>query len=366
MKLSSALFSVLPTPPYLLMPAVGLDISDHSIKFVELSRTRLHGRRLKRFASLPVPHGIVEGGKIIDRKKLVEALSTLAREHKIHFVCASLPEEEGYIFPAYVPRHLSDDEIREVLQFKLEENVPLTADKAIIDFEVVPGAPFISGQQMVSVSAYPAAIAQEYVDLLSAAGLEPLSLEVEAQAIARAVVPKKTKEVSMIVDIGRKRSGIAITQGQAVRFTATVDIGGDEIDTVLQSVLPDASPEDLTNIKNNQGLQYHDDTTGQEAFASFVKKLSGELDRYIVYWQTHKDIKGMDVAHRPVGQVYLVGGNANIVGLSEHLEGVLRVPVVKGNVWENAFSFDAFIPELPESESLGYAPAVGLALREDE
>ncbi len=366
MKLSSAVFSVLPTPPYLLMPAVGLDISDHSVKCIELSRTRQHGRQLKRFVSFSVPHGVVEGGKIVDKKKLVEVLSELAREYGIHFVRASLPEEEGYIFPAYVPRHLSDEEIREVLQFKLEENVPLTADNAVIDFEVVPGAPLIPGQQMVSVSAYPTKIAQEYVDLLFAAGLEPLSLEIEAQAVARAVIPKKTKEVSMIVDIGRKRSGIAIAQGQAVRFTATVDIGGDEIDAVLQSVLPDASSEDLTNIKNNQGLRYRDDSMGQEAFTSFAKKLSNELDRYIVYWQTHKDIKGMDVAHKPVERVYLVGGNANIVGLPEHLEGALRIPVTKGNVWENAFSFDTFIPELPETESLGYAPAIGLALREDE
>ncbi len=366
MKLSSAVFSVLPTPPYLLMPAVGLDISDHSVKCIEFTRTRLHGRRLKRFVSVPVPRGVVEGGKIVDKKKLTEVLSILAREHRIHFVRASLPEEAGYIFPAYVPRHLSDEEIREVLQFKLEENVPLTSDKAVIDFEVVPGAPLIPGQQMVSVSAYPTTVAQEYVDLLFAAGLEPLSLEIEAQAVARAVVPKKTKDVSMIVDIGRGQSGIAITQGQAVRFTATVDVGGDEIDAVLQSVLPDASSDDVTNIKNNQGLRYLDDTLGQEELMLFAKKLADELDRYIVYWQTHKDIKGVDVTHKSVGRIYLVGGNANIAGLPEYLEGALRVPVAKGNVWENAFSFDMFIPELPESESLGYAPAVGLALREDE
>lgn len=366
MSLVSRVLSIFPTPPYLLMPAAGLDISDHSVKFVEFIRTRRHGARLKRFASVSVPHGVIEGGKVADKKKLIDILSGFSKKHKIHFVRASLPEEEGYIFPAYVPRGLTSDEIRESLKFKIEENVPLSPDNAIIDYEVVPGAPTVPGQQMVSVSVYPSAVAEEYVGLLSAAGLETLSLEIEAQAVARAVVPKKSKAVAMVVDIGRKRSGISVVQGQTVRFTATIDIGGDEIDTVLQNVLPDASSEDLIRIKNEQGLRYQDDVLGKETFVSFAKRLSNELDRYIVYWQTHKDIKGYDVAHQGVEKIILVGGNANVAGLPEYLENALRVSVVKGNVWENAFSLDAFIPSISETESLGYAPAVGLALHEDE
>lgn len=366
MSLTAKVLSIFPTPAYLLMPAAGLDISDHSVKFVEFSKTRSRGRRLKRYGSISLPHGVIEGGKIVDKKKLVEVLSQLSREYKIRFVRASLPEEEGYIFPAYVPRHLSPKEIREVLSFKIEENVPLSPESATIDYEVVPGAPFIPGQQMVSVSVYPTAVVEEYVSLLSSAGFETLSLEIEAQAVARALVPKRSKDVSMIVDIGRKRSGIAVVQGQAVRFTATIDLGGDEIDSILQNTLPDASAEDLVRIKNEQGLRYQDDAMGREAFASFAKRLAEELDRYVIYWQTHKDIKGMEVAHQAVGKILLVGGNANIVGLPEYLENTMRIPVTKGNVWENAFSLDAFVPDLSESESLGYAPAVGLALHEDE
>jgi type IV pilus assembly protein PilM len=366
MSLITKVLSVFPTPAYLSMPAAGLDISDHSVKFVEFSKSRAHGRRLKRYGSVPIPHGVVEGGKVVDKKKLSVALAMLAQEYKIHFVRASLPEEEGYIFPSYVPGHLSHRDVRDVLRFKLEENVPLSPDNALIDFELVSNAPVVSGQQMVSVSAYPNSVAEEYVDLLKEAGLEPLSLEIEAQAIARAVVPKNFKGTTMVVDIGRKRSGIGIAHGQTVRFTATIDIGGDEVDAVLQNILPDASWEELTRVKDEQGMHYRDDATAVEAFASFAKRLATELDRYIVYWQTHKDIKGMDLPHQPIEKILLVGGNANTVGLPEYLENVLHLPASRGNVWENAFAFDTYIPDLSASESLGYAPAVGLALHEDQ
>src|SRR5690606_540290 len=149
------------------------------------------GRRVKRFASMAIPRGVVEHGRVLDKQKLITVLSEFARVNKIHYVRASLPEEAGYIFPAHVPEHLSHDETREALKFKIEENVPISLSDAIIDYEVVSGVPTSGGQRMVSVSVYPKKVAEEYVELLSAAGLEVLSLEIEAQAIARAIVPKK-------------------------------------------------------------------------------------------------------------------------------------------------------------------------------
>ncbi len=347
------------------MPAIGLDVSDHTVRFVSLSRNRKHGKRLDTYASTTVPRGIVECGRVIDKKKLVEMLRLFAYEHKLRLVRASLPEEEGYIFPVYVPRDLSKKEVREVLEFKIEENVPLSPQDAIIDYEYIPGAPSISGQRMVSVSAYPSSVVQEYVDIFSSAGLEVLSLEIEAQAIARAIIPKKTKSVSMIVDIGRKRSSIAVVQGQVARFTASIELGGDEIDAVLQSVNPNASSDDIALIRNERGLRYQGDLHGSEAFASFSKRLSEELNRHIVYWHTHKDIRGLDIVHQPIEKIFLVGGNANIFGLPEYLENTLRISTERGNVWENAFSLNEFVPKLSYAESLGYATAIGLALHEE-
>jgi Tfp pilus assembly PilM family ATPase len=67
----------------------------------------------------------------------------------------------------------------------------------------------------------------------------------------------------------------------------------------------------------------------------------------------------------PVTHAILVGGNASVRGLSEYLEGALRVPVVSGDVFTNLASRDAWIPSLDYTESLAYATAIGLALRDD-
>ncbi|MCR4274667.1 MAG: pilus assembly protein PilM [Candidatus Campbellbacteria bacterium] len=366
MTFTSRVLSLFPTPAYLSMLAAGIDVSDNSVKYITFSKSRTHGRRLSGYGSMQIPKGVVVGGKVVDAKKLTEVLSLFREKYKLHFVRASLPEEEGYIFPSYVPTGITKKEVQEVLEFKLAENVPLTASEAVFDFDSVRDASLFVGQRLVSVSAYPQAIAQQYADLLIASGLEPLSLEIEAQAIARAIVPKSFVGACMVVDVGRTRSGISVVRGQAVRFTATVDIGGDNVSDVILATLPATTEEDMVRIKNQEGLHFSGDATIRQGFETFAKSIATELDRYIVYWQTHKDIKDSNVSHIPIERVFLSGGNANIAGLPEYLAHALHIPVEIGNVWTNAFSLDGYVPEIPFNDSLGYASAIGLALHEHE
>lgn len=366
MTFTSRVLSIFPTPAYLTTPAAGIDVSDHSVKFITFSKNRVQGRRLSEYGAMSIPKGVVVDGKVVDRKKLIEALSLFREEHKLHFVRASLPEEEGYIFPAYVPAHISNKEVRDVLEFKLAENVPLTATEAVFDFDTVRSVPSVAGQRLVSVSAYPQSASQEYTDLFISAGLEPLSLEIEAQAIARAVVPKSFMGACMVVDVGKTRSGISVVRGQAVRFTATVSIGGDSINDALLLARPEITEEEMVRIKNEEGLRFTGDAAIREGFDAFAKNMTTELDRYIVYWQTHKDSKDGGVARIPIERVFLSGGNANIHGLAEYLSNELHIPVEVGNVWVNAFSLEGYVPEMPFNESLGYASAIGLALHEYE
>ena len=62
--------------------------------------------------------------------------------------------------------------------------------------------------------------------------------------------------------------------------------------------------------------------------------------------------------------VVLAGGNASVRGLGEYLESALRVPVAVGDVFTNLAPRDTWIPELDYTESLAYATAIGLALRD--
>ncbi len=364
MAFLNKLLSFFPVPEYLSMPAVGLDISDHSMKFIELEGAP--GKmRVARFGTKAIPDGVIVGGTIARREALVETLSALRDEYKLRFVRASLPEEPAYIFTTQVP-NIRHEEVRSLLQFKLEENVPISPAEAVIDFDVLPHST-AGGEVPVTVSVFPEKLAQDFTELLRSARLMPLSLEIEAQAIARAVVPSEYEESCIVVDIGRTRSGVSIVSNGLVRFTTTVDIGGDVLGETIHKEFPDLSPEALVELKNKKGLQYRDNDVVAGAFKTFARALRNEIERYYIYWHTHlKEKESKFLQHPTINRVFLSGGNANIAGLEEFLSQELFLTVERANVWVNVTTFNEHVPPLSFEESLGYASAIGLALHRDD
>ncbi|KKP85414.1 MAG: Type IV pilus assembly protein PilM, partial [Parcubacteria group bacterium GW2011_GWD2_35_7] len=81
-----------PTPKFLLLPSFGLDISDESIKFIELVKTK-DGIKVNRYGEKKIPAGIIESGKIKDSRRMEEVLISLRKEEGLRSVRVSLPEE---------------------------------------------------------------------------------------------------------------------------------------------------------------------------------------------------------------------------------------------------------------------------------
>ncbi|OGG71631.1 hypothetical protein A3A35_00465 [Candidatus Kaiserbacteria bacterium RIFCSPLOWO2_01_FULL_51_21] len=351
-----------PPPRLLKMSAIGVDISDRSVKYAKL--TDRNGRHLLRsFGGRPIPKGVIERGTIQQADKLVEILCDLKKESGATLIRASLPEEHAYIFQTSIPEETPLEEIRTTLEFKLEEYVPIPAKDAIFDYEFLLPSPLVPrGQNDVTVSVYSKGIVAGYLDVFHKAKFTPLSFEVEAQAVARAVIKEHDASTYMIVDFGSSRTGIAIFARGALCFTSTVPIGGEPLSAAVRRYT-DGTDLEVDRVKNEQGLRQKDDKDLTLALLGAITVLKDEINKHLIYWDTHKDERGDSMP--PIDKIILCGGSSNLAGLSEYLATNLRLPVTIANVWINAFSFDDVIPELDRPHSLGFATTVGLALRRD-
>jgi len=350
------------------MPSVGIDISDNSIKFLELRETK-DGLRIGRFGEEDLPAGIVVAGRIQKGAELTKVLAKLRREHGFYFVRATLPEESGYIFELSLP-DMTAQEMTSTIEFRLEENVPISPAEAIFGYDLLSSVATKEkdkkGKPMrrAVVSVFPRVATETYAKIFYDAGLVPLSLETEPQAIARAMVPNGDMDTYLIVDIGRARSGVSIVSGGAVRFATTTEIGGDLITKAFKKHFHKLSDSELTLKKNNEGLRVVREENDSELSGSVetvVEQLIGKIQEHMRYWNT----RGEEGKPKPpaVKKVFLCGGNSNIGGLPERLSHELKLPVKLANVWANTFSLDTHIPKgISFYESLGYAPAIGLAL----
>jgi len=342
------------------MPSVGIDISDRTMKFIELSNVR-EGRAPVRFGDRPLEEGIILGGKILDGKRLQKELSLLQKECHFSFARASLPEQQAYVFQIEVPTPEDEEQLMQTIEFKLEENVPLSPQEAMLGYDVL-GVKGSGEHLVVAVTAYPRGNVERYVESLEGAGFIPLSLEIESQAIARAVVPRGDQDTYLIVDFGETRTGIAIVSRGLLAFTSTVEVRGRDLTATIKDRCK-ADSDEVARIKNEEGIRAEGKKHPlSEALRHVVSRLTDEIERHYTYWNTHTENEEKD----RVKKVLLCGGNANLAGLPEYLTARLRISVARANVWTNAFSFEEEVPAIPFEHSLSYATAVGLALNQNE
>ena len=372
-QLSNWVYRFFPPPKYLTLPFFGFDISDCSLKYFSFSRGK-NGLRPDRFNQIQIPEGLISSGLIKKREELVSFLKENCRKIGIEYVAASLPEEKAFLHLMSLP-FVEGGNIREMIETQLEEHVPLPASEIIFDYQIISnkenaaiaGAGQTSGGQTrhldVLVSAYPKKIIEEYRGVLEEAGIVPLAFEVEAQSIARAIMPREERETAMVIDFGKTRTSFLIISGGHLRFTSTINVAGQAIDKAISKNLG-VNFFEAERLKKEKGNVLNSDAENEiyVSILPLVSVIKNEMEKNMVFWETHAS----HIHNRKKGKIekiFLCGGDANLSGFSEYLSHSLKVKIEPANVWVNAFSFEDYVPEIFFKDSLRYATAIGLALR---
>lgn len=360
MKVLHTLGKIIPPPTYIKLPSVGVDVSDTSLKYIQFESDSRSGTELNLiyWGDIDIPEGALERGAVHDGSKLTEALREVRERTRVDNVRVSLPEERAYLFETEIKKGTPVKEIRSLLEFRLEENVPLSPRDAFFDFDIVEDSRD-DFMHRVSVTAYAKDTVMSYYDACKAAGVVPISFEVEAQAIARSTIPVGDIGTHMIVDFGKTRTGVGIVHRGILMYTSTIDIGGAELSTAMREKLGNVEESELTHIKNTQGLvRGVGDSSVHDILAAAMASIVEEIGTRIEYWNT-KDIAHAD---RQIQSIILCGGSVNMKGLPAYLTDMLGIDAVLANVWNNAFTIEEKVPPIGRRYSYGYATAIGLAL----
>lgn len=340
-------------PQFLRMPAVGLDISDDAIRFMELVPDGEY-LRVGNYAT----ETYTSAGADRDRKKLKDAITAFASAHKLSYANVSLPEEEAYLANMRIPR-VPPKEIRGAIELKMEEHVPIAPAAAIFDFVEVGNDAAHHGDFMdVVVCVLPRSVVDDYLSLFEGTGIVPRSFEFESHATARAVIPVGDHATTLVVDIGNMQTGVFVAAHGIVEFSALLDIGGHFFTQAIAKELG-CTPEEAEAKKIEKGLIGEADDPVIAAMTPLMSDLKMRLLRHYAYWQSHQGEKfGGNIEN-----VLLCGGGANMRGLAEFLATGLDVRVAVANPWVNVAQFNRRVPTIPYRKSLSYATAIGLALR---
>ncbi len=336
------------------MSSIGVSITDEFIRAIEFKPTT-HGLELGRYSEKKIPEGIIESGEILKKKELVEILSDIKKEFGYSFVRASLPEEKTYVFRTELPS-IPDEAIPGSIEFKIQENVPLSPAESVFDYSVIGREKDRIG---VSVTVVPQTLVAFYTDAFRQAGLVPISFKVESQAIARAIIPNGDMTNALIVNFNDKRTGFYVVSKGVIQFASTLQLGADSLTSLVERHF-NISHEKALEMKRTKS--FAKDVENSELMYSMASSLSvikDEISKVQAYWRSNT---AQGAGEQKLEKIILCGEDVVLAGIDRYLSLNIGMPVEVAKVWSNAFDVRSRVPELPLVDSLNYASAIGLAL----
>ena len=345
------------------VPTLGLDFSDLSVKFLRFNE-RGGALSVGSIGNVPLKEGVIVNGSIEKQGALVDVLKDLkslaGRAVRSKFVIASLPEEKGFIQLLRIPA-VKAENLEGAVRWELESAVPLPADEIYFDFEVLSSGAG-SDHVEVLVLAYPRVLVDSYVDVLHKAGMIPMVLELESQAIVRSLILPSNKEPMLIVDIGATRTSFVLVSGGNIIHTSTISISGKLFEEKIQQELGIPS-EKARELKFEAGLD------GTKAEGKVAHALGGpllslleEIQRHLDFFRDH--IVGHGGSVSSIERIILTGGDSNLLGLDSYIARSSKVHVEKWNPFALVLPrMRNKLPPVPANVAHQYTTAIGLALR---
>lgn len=349
------LLKFFPVPKFLSRLAVGLDISDRSMKFIDLAKVG-DKFKLNYFGEIDIPLGVIEAGEIKQSEAFHKILSGLEAKWGFSDFFISLPEDQAYTFHLDLPP-LKPEEIYGAIELQIEEHVPLSASEVVFDYEVIIQKGNAGGPT-VGVMSFPRRIIGGYQEAFTSVGLNLLAIETQGIALTRALYETSKDSNTVIVDLGRNHTAIFWIQGGVVVRSASALVGGEALTHNLQKALNIEYPE-AEKIKMTQGLLRSDSNKPAfEAMIPVISAIRDEIERHTAFWLNQGEDKEVKLEH-----IILTGGQSSLPGLAEYLSSHIGCPVTINNPWIKVFPKEELVSGLSFNQSLRYATAIGLALR---
>ncbi len=288
----------------------GLEISDDAIRCLQYSPSA-HGQVISKYDQVLLPDDTIFGGDIKNEPILIDLLKKFVKKNDLNYVSVSIPEEKAYLFQMDVVGDSKKD-ISQNIEFKLEENVPLSAKDAVFYFDLMP-LEVTNGVLRASVSVVPRTYVEKQISLLQSVGLSPIAFEVVPKSIARVALDNDPKNTSMIIHVMKNKTGIHIVSEGVVCFTSTVILGDG-------------------------------------------KSLFQQIENTVKYWSSHLGAM--------INNVVLAGSSAEQYeeGIPSALVGIQNCSVTIVNTWRNALNLELYTPPVSKFDSLDYVVVAGLAL----
>ena len=368
---------------------IGLDISDLSLKFVQLNKVR-NKITIQAMGRTSLPAGLIKDGEIKNKKEVAKKIKKLIANPQFgkaasEEIISCLPETKTFIKLIEIER--TPTPLSEIISNEIGKHIPIPIDELYYDWQIIKT---LNGKQLVLIGAAPQNIVNQYIDLLKEAGHSITAMEIEPISICRSLLSEEALKAAGpfeknygIIDIGAKRTSMIIYSKNTILFTASMPISGEEAtNRVAETLKIKASQAEKAKIVCGFDEKKADGIIKNILF-DMTQKLIKKIHEVMEFYGAHFSDRGL------INEILLCGGGANIKNLGKIISKEFSIPVKHGNALVNLSEanekFSNILKEkhsleinlnkknnkknqnkalsITQNSSLTFATAVGLALR---
>jgi type IV pilus assembly protein PilM len=307
--------------------SLGIDIGTTSIKIVELKyfqgKTELSNYGiLEKYGHLERVNDAIQTSsfKILEESTALmirDLLKTSKIDAKPAFM--SLPAFNGFVVAVDFPQ-MNLKELSKAVKLQAPQYIPMPINEITLDYQVIEES---QDYIKVLIMAVPTEIITRYIKVAQLSKLDLKGLELESVAVAR-LLGLKEKGPAVLVDIGGRATSISVIDNGTLRQVRSIDTAGGDLTQVIATGLG-INPFRAEEIKKTYGLNI--EYQGELAILRLLTPLLDVITREI-----NKTINNYYLlTKRKIEKVFLTGGGANLLGITDYYSKNLSLPVFKAD-----------------------------------
>ena len=302
-------------PSFNTKSIVGLDVGSSSVKAVELTpKGRGDSFELNHLGVAQVaPEAIVQGA-FLNSSAITDAIREAVENAKIKTknVAAAVSGHSVIVKKVSLPV-MTREELDEQIRWEAEQYIPFDVNEVNLDFQILDSVEDEGRMEVLLVAAKKDLI-DDYVQVITEAGLVPVAIDVAAFAVENAFEANyelRPEETVALVNIGAQVVNINIMSGGVPCFTRDITTAGNQYTEEIQKALS-ISFEEAERIKLGGHGTDGQDVVPQEveqAMQSVTETVIGEISRSL-------DFFAATSADARITRVLLSGGGSKISGFA--------------------------------------------------
>lgn len=342
-------------------PLFGLEIGHGSLKVMQVAeqpakkpakdyRPDLIGYGYTSFDKAAQENGVVVQPEIIAKAAHDLFKNRLVGDITTRRTALAIPAYRTFTRSLSLPK-LKASEMDNAVHLEAEQYISLPLEELYLDYEVVKQT---AETLELFVVAVPRVIVDSYLDLVQILGLETVLIEPTLSSSGRLfAIDPQSDVASIIIDFGSESSDVSIFD-KHILVTGTVQGGGASFTNSIKAKLGVSSAE-AALIKTRYGLGVSKQQAAiKQTLEPTLEQIVKEIKRMIRYYEERYG------SNRPISQIVVLGGGANMPGLSEYLTASLRLAVRHSDPWQYLNHKALSLPSAADKPM--YATVAGLSL----